>query len=235
MSSDYQPTEVRREFLENDYLSEKYHVPNNVDEIAHSTSLKLTDRFGNFFAGLCIVGGLTNGSYVIRSREQERKPKTIFSRIFGNSVGTDVDFYLLVDNATEDDLNGMADVVAQEFRSKGFSIDGALNGRNPDNAFDLSGVDRHIEDEAYDLLSLPFKYVQGSRISESQRAVVEAVQKSGNAMQIWEQIKFYHDSPLALYHGTFDPEFMDYVSETWMPKKVENFGLPPLESMLLHQ
>ncbi len=234
MSSNYQPTQVQREFLERDYLSEKHHVPRNVGEITKSTSSRLADGFGSRFAGLCIVGGLTNGSYVIRKREQERKPKTFFSRIFGDSLGTDVDFYLLVDNATDDDLNRMADVVAQEFRFKGFSIDGALNGRNPDNAFDLSIVDRYIEGEAYDVLSLPFKYVQGRRIIESQRAVVQAVQKRRDAQQIWEQIKFYHDSPLALYHGTFDLKFMDYVSENWMPKKVEKFGLPPLESMLSH-
>jgi hypothetical protein len=227
----YCSNQVYKEFLGRNYLREKYHVPPKVDKTAKIASEKLIEKYSNFI-GLCLVGGLTNGSNTIRGMEQEKRPKSFFSKIFGASVASDVDLYLLINNVSKRDLNGMADVVAKEFETIGLSIDGVLNGRNPSNAFNVSRIDRYIDNEDYDLLSLPFKYVRGKEISEVQKAIAEAVKTRLDSQTIWGQIKFYHDSTLALYHGTFDQEFMDYIYNNWLPRKVKKFGLPPLEEML---
>jgi hypothetical protein len=240
MKNNYRPSDVQREFLEKDYLMEKYHVPQKADKTAREVSEKLKSEYGNKFVGLCLVGGLTNGSHVVRTkeqerkREQERKPKSLWQNIFSSifsPVLSDVDFYLLVDGAAERDLEGMADIVAEEFKRIGFRSDGVLNGKNPDNTFDVSRINEYVENGHYDLLSLPFKCIFGEKIEETKKAIISAVKSRTNARDIWEQIKFYHDSPLALHHRTFDTEFMDYVLNNWLPMKIEKFGLPAFESL----
>ena len=134
----YQLTEAQRTFLEDDYCRSKFHMPDDVKRVAHSVTGTLEQSFASNFVGLCLVGGLTNGSYVLRCREAQKL------------VSTDVDFYLLVDDVKKCDLNGMADLVANEFINIGYIVDGVLNGRNPDNAFDLSDIDRHIAEEEFD-------------------------------------------------------------------------------------
>ena len=233
MSKDYQLNLVQKDFLENNYLAEKFQVPYVVEQTTKYISKNLTQRYGDSFVGLCIVGGLVNGSYILRSNEKEVKPKSLFSRYLKKGkVVSDVNFYLIIDNPRYTDLEGMADYTLKRFKDFDFPTGATLNGRNPDDALDISKLNQYIENEKYDLLSLPFKYAIGERINEVQKQIVKAVQKNSKSQEIWDEIRFYHDSPLALYHVTFEPEFMDYVSEAWVPKKIEKFGLLELEDML---
>src|SRR3989344_3875765 len=106
MQNPYRPTEIQREFLEKYYLNMKYHVPVQIDKTAE-ISLSLLQKY-DCFVGLCIVGGLVNGSYALRSMECEAK-KSILPLFHSARAASDVDFYLIVDGLKEGSLAGMAD------------------------------------------------------------------------------------------------------------------------------
>ena len=83
-------------------------------------------------------------------------------------------------------------------------------------------------EEEFDSLSRTFQNAIGKKVDGARRKVLARIREQPNKQSIWEQVQFFHDSPLALYHGTFDTGFMDYVFENCYPRKVELFGLPSL-------
>ena len=218
-------TPAQSEFLTESYLSSKFHVPEEVKSSLEEAASRLEQRFGGKFLGIVLVGGLANGSYVLRKMELADQPKSLWSRFLPSRVSTDVDFYFLVDGATESELGEMADVVETEFAKIRLTVDGVLNGRDPEKAFDVSKLTEHLKEEDYALLSLPFKFVIGPGVVSAQNAVLQTVRRSSDPEAVWSQIKFYHDSPLALYHGSFDKEFMKAVAQHWLPRKLNSFGL----------
>lgn len=223
---DYKLTDIEAQFLEKYYLQSKYHLSKEVKQTIDSVSERLALDFGKKFVAICVVGGLVNGSYILRKLKLESKPKTFLGKIFGsNKVATDVDFYLIVDNADSNEIVKMANLVSYYFSKIDIVTDGTLNGKNEDNLLDISKIDFYVKNGLSDMLSLPFKYCIGHRIEECKKQVKQKIKSSSNHKSIWQEVVFYHDSTLGLYHGSFDSDFTNYVQENWLPKKLQKYGL----------
>lgn len=227
----YSTTEREQEFLEQEYLQSKYHIPEDVQDKV-SLVAQLLEKAYTTFLGICLVGGLVNGSYVLRQNIAQDKnglSKFLYKHVWREKVPADVDFYLITEKSSLSDIEEMAEIASTHFRSLGFVIDGFLNGRDPSQALDVTRIGELIATERFDLLSLPYQCAYGSRIKAVQIKIAEEVARHGCHAEIWEQIQFYHDSPLTLRHGSFSEGFMNHVLEHWYPSKKHIHGLGYLD------
>ena len=228
----YDLTSIQKTFLENDYLTEKYHLTKKVNEIAQLCVNELKENFQSSFVGLCLVGGLVNGSHVLRIKESKEKEYGWLSKFLGlDKTHSDVDFYLLVDGAQKEEVLEFAQTVTKYFNSIGFPSDSYLNGKNMEELFDIQKIGQYIINQEHVLLNLPFGCIFGDA-NEAKQKVIHAVNKLQHKYQFWSQIQMCHDMPLSIYHSSFDANLTNFVNLHWLPKKLQKFGLLNLGDLI---
>ncbi len=217
---------VEKAFLENNYLQSKYHISPLIQSTIDTTHNELNTKFKGKYVSLCVVWWLVNGSYVIREKKLEKEPRKFLNRFFnGSRVAADIDFYIIVDDASVNELYEMATVVGENFWKIGIATDSTLDGKDKSNALYTSQIDAYIKNDRYDLLSLAFKCCTWEQIYEVQEKIKLKIKQWPNWEKNWKETQFYHNSTLALYHGSFSTDFMNYVQENWLEKKIEIYGI----------
>src|SRR3989339_216680 len=209
----------RQEFLENSYLKEKYLTPDYIKEKLEDISQELKEKYPDYFNSITVVGGLANGSFMLRLKEE--KP------------ATDLDYYLVLSNTpSQNILNSISQDIRKSITEINLTPDPQLKGDNPENFLDLSNIDQHVENEDFDLLSLPFIKSIGDT-KKAQEIVIRNIIQKSNKQEIWDKIRDYHDQSLSLHHGKLDDSFNEEVFSEYYPKKVEKFSLPDNPEELL--
>lgn len=204
-------TPSRKSFFESTYLSEPYLISPDVRQRLELVVEQLKDNFPEFSC-LTVVGGLSNGSYMLRSAEKRNAP-------------TDLDFYLTGHEISRERLRAMAGVVSSKFREIGISPDPTLDGRDPRYYLNLDNLEQIMQDEDFNLLALPFQATFGD-VEEAKRRVLDAVVSRADKQRIWNEIREYHMQSLSIHHGSWNDELGNYIFDNYYPDKIDRFELP---------
>lgn len=195
-------------FLEHEYMSSPYIVPEHIDAALTACAEELSTLAG--FSGIVNVGGTANGSYELRSR---LKP----------NPASDLDYYLVGDDDL--DLHGAARVVEQHMKRINLTVDGVLNGKNSNNFLDLDRLDEIIDQGDAALLALCFQSFYGVNPETVQKRVIETIVQRPDAQEVWDVIASFHAQSLSLHHGSFDEGTSDVIMDDFYPIKVEKYEL----------
>lgn len=201
----------RETFLKTTYLEKEYILPGFIEEDLSSAADILASTVPGFI-GIVNVGGTSNGSYELR---RQQNPK----------AATDLDFYSIGTDETLPYLDTIATVVQDAVNADGITLDGVLNGRNPDNFLNLDHLDQIVERGDTYLLALPFRSLFGD-ITTAKAKVLEYVLTQPNKQELWDEIASYHLQSLSMHHGSWPQELSDTIMNTYYPQKVERFELP---------
>src|SRR3989339_451167 len=109
----------RQEFLENSYLKEKYLTPDYIKEKLEDISQELKEKYPDYFNSITVVGGLANGSFMLRLKE-EKNP------------ATDLDYYLVLSNTpSQNILNSISQDIRKSITEINLTPDPQLKGDYP--------------------------------------------------------------------------------------------------------
>jgi hypothetical protein len=212
-------SETERSFLEGVYLQRQYVVDNLVQERITSVVDDLCEKYPKAFHFLALVGGQANGSFVLRTLQNNR-------------VASDLDIYIGGEDSAKADLMSISEGVRRGTKSTGIGIDGVLNGTRLDRYLNLAKIPEHISAKDFDLLSLPFQCSFG-RVSEARTRVIKYILESPDKDEIWNEIRSYHQQSLSLHSSHWSDEFNQQILDSYYIRKIQKFSLPQSPSDLL--
>ena len=205
-------TEVSgKSFAHERYLAEPYLITSGLKKLLSKTSADLPAKYPEFKV-VVAAGGQANGSFVFRSLTK-------------NHPASDFDFYLVGKSTTPQHLREISDQFGTAVRVNKLTLDGVLNGRNPEIYLNLDELPRHIQDGDFNLMALPFQAAFG-KVEEAQRAVLHSVMEHPRKQEVWDSIVDAHAESLSMHHGSWSIEFNNSLLQDFLPEKIDKFGLP---------
>jgi hypothetical protein len=213
-------TELERQaaFAGSEYLTKAYILSPGLEQTVGKLAQHLTAKYPEFNS-IVVAGGQANGSFVLRSLSKAHP-------------GSDLDFYLVGHATTPERLQGISQNVQLAARANKLTLDGTLNGINPEIYLNLDNLEHHIQNQDYNLLALPFQAAYGEP-AKAQLAVVRSVIAHSEKNTLWQQIVDAHAQSLSMHHGTWSLEFNNLIMHDFLPQKIEKFGLPESPETLL--
>jgi hypothetical protein len=213
-------TEFERQtsFASSEYLSKAYLLSPGLEKTMGKLAEELRAQYPEFNS-IVVAGGQANGSFVLRSLTKAHP-------------GSDLDFYLVGHATTSKRLAEISKGVQFAARDNKLTLDGALNGINPEIYLNLDNLTHHIENQDYNLLALSFQAAYGGP-GKAQLAVIRSVINHPEKHMVWQHIVDAHAQSLSMHHGTWSLEFNNSIMHDYMSQKIEKFGLPKSPESLL--